>query len=62
MAIYSGNVETVIFQNPQDNFYILRMKLDKSPIGVPNSLVVRGKVSGLSIKKGSWFFFRCRLG
>lgn len=57
MAIYSGNVETVIFQNPQDNFYILRMKLDKSPIGVPNSLVVRGKVSGLSIKKGSWFSF-----
>lgn len=57
MAIYSGNVETVIFQNPQDNFYILRMKLDKSPVGVPNSLVVRGKVAGLSIKKGSWFSF-----
>jgi exodeoxyribonuclease V alpha subunit len=57
MAVYSGNVETIIFSNAEDNYYILRMKLDKSPIGIPNSLVVRGKVSGLSIKKGSWFSF-----
>lgn len=57
MAIYSGNVETIIFSNAEDNYYILKMKLDKSPVGCPNSLVVRGKVSGLSIKKGSWFSF-----
>ena len=54
MAIFSGTVETVVFTNAADSFYILKMRLDDPPVGLANPVTVRGKVFGVAPKKGSW--------
>jgi len=70
MATYfSGRVHSVIFNNPAQDFYILRMVLDRqeddavemftSPLsGKP--LVVKGTIPGLKIDVNSWFGFEAK--
>lgn len=55
-AYYSGRVTHVVFDNPTQGFYILRMLLDG---GVPGteSTMVKGDVPGLPIAVGTWFGF-----
>lgn len=57
MAVYSGNVENIIFHNAEDDFYILRVRLDKTLVGYPNPMIARGRILGIVPKKGTWFSF-----
>ena len=65
MAYFSGRVHTVLFENPEQAFYILKMALDKPadggsplPSGIPlDRISVRGHVPGLGVKIGTWFGF-----
>ena len=69
---YSGQVHSVIFENPDQAFYILRMILD-GEVGGPEGnafemsdvrsvlvqpyVTIRGTVPGIPIKAGTWFGF-----
>lgn len=74
MTYFSGRVHSVVFSNPGDAFYILRMVLDE---GAPSSPVasgtfgslpgkanpwttVKGYVPGLPINTGAWFGFEAK--
>jgi len=70
MTFFSGRVNTVIFSNEEQVFYVLRMKLDEEEDeGALDDLMnydfedgedtvtVRGHVPGLPIKIGTWFGF-----
>lgn len=63
-AYYSGRVHSVIFSNASQDFYILRLALDRaedSPEAVfgnqPQNAVVRGNVPGMTLDVGAWFGF-----
>lgn len=57
MKKYSGKIQNIIFKNPDDNFYILKMSLDR---GSRDPIIVTGKIFGISIKKGVWFAFEAK--
>lgn len=61
---FSGRVHTVLFENPEQAFYILKMSLDGAveiAASMPNVSIdrvsVRGHVPGLGVKIGTWFGF-----
>lgn len=70
---FSGRVHTVIFDNPANDFYVLRMVLDEEekaeggnvfgfddePASAFSSkqVVARGNVPGMTVSEGSWFGF-----
>jgi len=68
MGIYfSGRVHTIIFSNPADSFYIMRMVLDKQPDDVEDMfskglkvVTVKGRVPGIPVDVNSWFGFEGR--
>src|SRR3990167_9395947 len=57
---FSGRVHSIVFENPAQGFFILRMVLDGD--GKPNGghSVVRGDVPGLVVREGTWFGFEGR--
>lgn len=64
---YSGRVHSVVYTNPTQDFYILRMVLDEAdstPLakssGNGSTVSVRGTVPGLSLVIGSWFGFEAK--
>lgn len=55
---FSGRVHTIVFENPAQGFYVLRMVLDggtSSPMA--EHPVVRGNVPGVNVEVGTWFGF-----
>lgn len=54
MPHFSGRVHTVVFENPSQSFYILRMVLANQQ-GAP--VVVKGNIPGMAIKVGVWIPF-----
>jgi len=58
---YSGRVNAVVWANPAQDFYILKMVLDEGTPGAPTTPVsVRGSVPGMSLAIGSWFGFEAQ--
>ena len=68
MPYFSGRVNAIVFDNAAQGFYILRMMLDTPSggggvldldlnQGRTDNVVVRGDVTGLPIKVGTWFGF-----
>jgi len=72
MATYfAGRVQSIVFENPDKSFYIMRMVLDDdlewmmpdhslSASSRADAVTVKGNVSGLSIRVGSWFGFEAK--
>jgi len=60
MEKYSGKIQTIVFKNPDDNFYILKMVLDKPSAGIPREIIATGKIFGIKIQKGTWFAFEAK--
>mgnify|MGYP002630002529 CR=1 FL=1 len=56
---FSGRVHSVVFENPDEGFYITRMMLDGQSVQT-EPVSVRGNVQGLTIQTGSWFGFEAR--
>lgn len=61
---FSGRVQSVVFSNENDAFYILRMVLDAEEdtlgmFGVNTSapVTVKGNVPGVKVENGTWFGF-----
>lgn len=63
---YSGRVHSVIFENASQDFYILRMVLDKQEDDAldmfdaghtTRSVAVKGNVPGIAVGIGTWFGF-----
>ena len=66
MPYYSGRVHTVIYENPAQAFYILKIVLDDptqatttgmQDFSAPGLITVRGNIPGMPIRIGSWFGF-----
>lgn len=66
---FSGRVSDVVFENPSQNFYIVRMVLDSDTsvadplqgvFGMDTQTTVRGTIAGLPIQTGTWFGFEGR--
>lgn len=55
----SGRVHSLVFENADDGFYILRMMLDGQS-SMTEPVTVRGNVQGLTITTGSWFGFEAK--
>jgi len=53
---FAGRVESVVFENDAQSFYIVRMRLDGAAESA-SSVTVRGSVPGLSVRPGAWFGF-----
>jgi exodeoxyribonuclease V alpha subunit len=66
-AYYSGRVHSVVYEDSEQAFYILKMILDKENPDPDNwealealklsNVTVRGYVPGMQIRTGSWFGF-----
>jgi len=61
---FSGRVHTVMFENPDQAFYILKVVLDKQsapaaplPDSTPDRISVRGYIPGMTVRVGSWLGF-----
>jgi len=61
---FSGRVQAVVFSNPDNAYYIVKMLLDPDEDGVgvffketPAAVSVLGNVPGLPVKNGTWFGF-----
>lgn len=60
---FSGRIHSVIYEDPAQAFYILKMVLDKASnvsglfTDTPERVSVRGNVPGLTLKVGTWFGF-----
>ena len=52
---FSGHVINVVFDNPDESFYILKVRLDGSVLEEP--VTIRGYVPGYPVKIGSWLGF-----
>lgn len=50
----------VLFENSDDGFYVLKMKLDEDILWKSKYETVKGHVQGLPIRVGTWFGFRAR--
>lgn len=67
---FSGRVQSIIFENDAQSFYIMRVDLDSAeggdPFGFSSAMsskegtTVRGNVPGLEMKPGTWFGFEAR--
>jgi exodeoxyribonuclease V alpha subunit len=67
VAYYSGRVHSVVFEDAEQAFYILKMVLDQPGPDTNNwgalealklsQVTVRGHVPGMLVKTGSWFGF-----
>lgn len=54
--IYYGRVKSVSFENSLSSFYIFKVLLDTTG----ETITVKGNVSGLPVKEGSWFGFEAK--
>lgn len=54
---FSGRVHSIIFENPNAGYYILRMILDGEDPVLGDRPTVRGNVPGINIQIGTWFGF-----
>lgn len=63
---FSGRVSDVVFENPSQNFYILRIVLDADQaiaerlpgvMGIEKTTTIRGTVPGLMVQTGTWLGF-----
>lgn len=55
---FSGRVQSVVFQNEENSFCILRMVLDGDDLlVVSGATTVKGVVTGLKVEVGVWFGF-----
>lgn len=54
---FSGRVHSVVFENPTQGFYVLRMILDGQPPASGQHPVVRGHIIGIPVQVGTWFGF-----
>jgi exodeoxyribonuclease V alpha subunit len=57
---HAGRVQSVIFENDAQSFYVLDMLLDgqsSADAAVESGTTVRGNVPGLDVKPGAWFGF-----
>ena len=61
---FSGRVHSVVYENPSQAFYILKMVLDKPkdglgilPSATPDKVSVKGTIPGIAVRVGSWFGF-----
>lgn len=52
MPRFSGRVNSIVFENANQSFYILKMYLDTKSL-----VTVRGSVVGISVDVGTWFAF-----
>lgn len=50
MAYFSGRVHSLLFEDTEANFYIMKMSLDN----IKGHTVVRGHVSGMTVQIGTW--------
>lgn len=62
---FSGRVQTVVFSNENDAFYIMRMVLDvegEDPLSAASSvpISVKGNVPGMKVEDGAWFGFEAK--
>ena len=59
---YSGHVHSVIYDDPSQAFYILKMELEQDEFKTPEQMqvTVRGNVPGMTVQVGSWFGFEAR--
>jgi len=58
---FAGRVQTVVYANDAQSFYILKMRMDgDEEQTVKADLTVRGSVPGISIKVGTWFGFEAK--
>lgn len=57
MSYFSGRVHSVIFENPTQGFYILRMALDGADPILGDRPSVRGNIPGISVQVGTWIGF-----
>lgn len=61
---FSGRVHTVVYENPAQAFYILKMVLDKPDVSgaplpeeTPERVSVKGHIPGMAVRVGSWVGF-----
>jgi exodeoxyribonuclease V alpha subunit len=56
---YSGKVKKIIFRNPSNGYYVLRIALDKDPLDLDIVLdvTVSGNVYGMDLETDTWFPF-----
>lgn len=54
-VFYSGRVANIVFENPSQGFYILKMVLDGGKGTEPTT--VKGNVPGITMSVGTWFGF-----
>lgn len=61
MAVYSGLIESVTFENVDDSYYVVKCRLDKPSRwedGTAQSVVVlQGTILGIVVKPGTWIRF-----
>ncbi len=61
MAVYSGVIESITFENVDDSCYVVRVKLDKPGCwedGAPQrSVIAQGTILGITVQPGVWFRF-----
>lgn len=58
---FSGRVQTVVYENSDSAYYVLRVMLDEgSDEGGGNLVSVTGEIPGLRVQVGSWFGFEAR--
>ncbi len=61
MAVYSGMIESVTFENVDDSYYVVKLRLDtpgRWEDGTPQSLVVlQGTILGIVVKPNTWLRF-----
>lgn len=55
---YAGRVNSVVYENPGNAFYILKMVLDGD--NTFSTVTVKGNIPGLRIAVGSWFGFEAK--
>jgi exodeoxyribonuclease V alpha subunit len=63
MEKYSGKIQAVVFKNPDDHFYIMKILLDKVPSnkGLTKEVIATGKVFGVRVQKGTWLSFEANI-
>lgn len=68
---YSGRVQSVVFENPGQSFYILKIVLDEGDLewmteedakstSKSETVTAKGHVSGISVRPGVWFGFEAK--
>jgi len=65
---YSGRVHTVMYEDPAQAFYVVKVALDSAnqdPLSLwlgstPEPMTVKGHIPGISVQIGTWFGFEAK--